>query len=236
MELFPIKTISESALQSNDHSSDSIRDDLKAFLKTQKEIRILVANSSGYGNQSGSVNILRQLIDGGWNDGNKKGTLYVLALYYANVTERMEQIGKMQVLIPQFKNLDEVFELNEAPVKVVELGPGTQLQPQTLFGITGGWDDKERPTEKVLEQLNVTTYLQLQVYAWTQLGSNQVWFKTEKKTWEKNNLDETEPNPYLARRTLYLNDPLITPSDWSSLFTSGFKNQAKIVQYLLSNE
>ncbi|HEY6329596.1 MAG TPA: peptidoglycan-binding protein LysM, partial [Blastocatellia bacterium] len=218
-----IERLSKSALDNNDEILVDQFKVVRDYILSLKEIRIFIANSQNFGNQSSSVNILRNLIRIG------STANFVLALYAQNSTDYENLIGKIKVLIPQFKELGKTFTLTKDGPPIVAVTLEEPLKPGP-FAITGGFDnleDKELPWN----ELNVLNYVQLQPYAWHRGTNGVMQQQGNEPKWI--NLDKSYPQVLLSRRAFYLPDPTITPDDWEAIAGTDFKTKAAIVRYLI---
>lgn len=217
-----IGILSQSAQNAEDEAFVHRFEAVNAYLLAQAEIRIFIANSQNFGHQSSSVNILRNLIRMG------STANFFLALSGSNPADLADLVDKIKVLIPQFKNLNEPFVLEERTVVAVDLStdPFTTTIPLAL---TGGYD---HPAEDApFSRLKVLNYIQLQPYGWTK-GPNQV--VTLGEPVRIIDLEETYPALLIRDRAFYLADPVVTESDWAAIADSVFREKGEIVNYLLT--
>lgn len=197
---------------------------IQDYLLQLTEIRIFIANSQNFGHQASSVNILRNLIRMG-----AKGP-YTLVLSGQSQADVVDLVGKIRLLIPQFKPGESMnFVLDGSSVTAVEMYPGTETLKSASFAINGGFDDLEGK-DVPYSKLNVINYVQLQPYAWHR-GTNMVRIDDFGLP-AIINLDELSPGTNLLRRAFYL-DPVLTENDWTAMESGAYKEQTEVCKYLL---
>lgn len=215
----------------NDKEMDEQVQFIMDYFEGIKEIRVLVAQSKNFGHQASSINILRALISH-W--AALRYPKFTVALFCEEATAG-EQIEKIKILIPEFKEVDESFDLYGAKVTVILLTKDSELE-WCDFGICGGWDDDEQDFETGLARLNVQSYIHLQPYAWRG-GSNRIVINdVDNNIYVKINLDEKYPDLYLNRRAFFIEKPKVEEEDWKAIIENGSWNeqeQGKIVKYLV---
>jgi hypothetical protein len=186
------------------------------YLEGQTEIRILVGDSANFGHQSSSINIMRSLIALGVE------ARFTIALWSPGNIGPLRQ--KIAMLLPQFRAMDTDFQVDGRTVKVIDLSNHPNLDRAPL-GLTGGWDAHRGLRD---DELNVSNYVQLQPYGWTQgdylivkrIGGNQ------------HQIDLGDYDLHLTRRGFRLPDPEPSKAEWTAITKSAWKTKAKVTRLL----
>jgi LysM repeat protein len=212
-----IEKLSFASTATNSDEFNTQRANTLQYLRALDEIRVLICDSQNFGHQTSSVNILRNLIR------LEIRCPFTILLYCETSDEERYEalVGKIKLLIPQFKELGVQFTLEDAKVTVSRLDK-VELKRRS-FGITGGWDsDKYLP----LNLLQVANFVQLQPYAWHK-GKNLII--------QDNNVTDLDliESLKLNRRAFYLVDPETSQSDWVAIDNSIFFEKADIVKKII---
>lgn len=138
---------------------------LTRFLQAEENeiIRIYVADSSGYGHQANTVNIMYSLIAAGFNQN--------IQMIYDDGDTVPKTIVKLAALIPGLNpNNPLPVQINENVTVsfITTTAFGQAPQDQLAFGITGGYDSSGTNLALLTK---TSIFLKLQPYCWNQVNS-----------------------------------------------------------------
>ncbi len=205
-----------------DRALSSFRD----TLKKEKKIRLWVTKSPGYGHQSASIAILRQLANPLLSNGFAyAGTIEV---YY----EEAETLPKIYKLLPELKNQPQ-GKVENAAVELYEWTSSTKPPVDVvLLGVTGGADLEGTDGPQLAQRLSTTFFLRLQPYRWG--APEQLQFLDAKLATLTLTKERVLGYGSFTDRAYYMPMPVPQPA-WNG-YQGEEAKQAKIVQVATSTK
>lgn len=228
-----LNRMSEVSDDSNEEAFESAEGEIIDFLNEQEEVRVLVVGGSqNYGNQAATISILNTMA------GMTDDVLYTICMYYrTNIgdDEKDELIASLKLLLPQFKQLNTPFKVlsaaNTNNVRVIDIVKTTP--PQVLFGLTGGFDDKERADlQGIIQSMVVQYFVELQPYFWKE-GSDYAYDLRGGKAVDLDDYWLKDDKIYLKRSAYYQQLP-VGLSDYNKqvIRDSPFASKLEVAEFL----
>jgi len=136
-------------------------------------IRMWVAGSPGYGHQSASVAILRQIVNPTIQK-NGFGYAGIIDVYYEKEKGGETTLAKLYKLLPELGGQPN-GQVENATVNLI-LWTNQNIGQEVTLGLTGGADEEGTGGPDFAARLNTTYFLRLQPYRWG--APEQLQFKS----------------------------------------------------------
>ncbi len=199
--------------------------------KKNEVIRMWVSDAPGYGHQTNTVNLLRQLADTEQNNGF--GYDETIEVYYLEDKDKTI-LKKLHELLPELDNELEGTVV-DATVKLIEWTDGMVPLPIVNLGFTGAEDQIDNKgvisSPNLAKRVNTNYFLRLEPYLWTTPEEIQ-FLDTAKKMID---LSKQQLLSYGAfKQRAYWEQIPVPEPDWQYYIDNGFANQVAVIQSLLA--
>ena len=144
-----------------DQALSAFRSDLNDG--SNPRIRMWVAGSPGYGHQSASVAILRQIVNPALLE-NGFGYAGIIDVYYEKEKGGETTLAKLYKLLPELGGQPS-GQVGNATVNLI-LWADQNIAQEVSLGLTGGADEEGTGGPDFAARLNTTYFLRLQPYRW----------------------------------------------------------------------
>ncbi|QHS63654.1 LysM peptidoglycan-binding domain-containing protein [Chitinophaga agri] len=229
-QLNRISMVSDGA---NEDSFQAEKTDTINYLNKQQEIRALVVGSQNFGHLAATVGLINRMAS------LSDDVLYSICLYYADnwqgETEIKIVIDALQVLLPQFKELNTEFKVisaqNTNRVRVIDIV--RDIPSAIELGFTGGCDDGERSDlNDGIKAMQVDYFLKLQPYYW-HLGADECMrlITNKEKTVSLDDYYEDEGINF-HRLAYYKASAVLTDFDRQVIADSKYASKLEVALYL----
>jgi LysM domain len=197
-------------------------------------VRMYVAGSPGFGHQSSTVNIMRQLAAPVGEPKQGFGFAGRIDMYYEPSTadDPVDAEEKLQQLIPELLDGDHCV-IGGAAVSIIALGPDVWPDAMAEFGFTGGVDEGQDGLPNLANRLNTRRFLAVQPFRWEAADELQA-LNIDPFTGNRTRI-ELRAQPVLGttsflQRGYFMPDPDVPAwADWTEI---GYGDDADIVRYL----
>lgn len=215
---------------------DEARLEFADILKDQDVIRIYVDGTPGMGHQASSIHVLRALATTPEPPDFGYGYVRTIEVYYQIRNPGEDTLEKLHLLLPELDGQNEGY-LNGQGSAFISLIPYDDTQPpadRVAFGFTGGADNypTEHDVPDFARYLNVTYFLKLQPYKWSNLQGIQ---HHDGDYIDFNNVEILGSETFVNRA--YYQPPIRLSDEIWDQYTNNpnatLRNRARILQWLI---